>query len=172
MQPDLHLPPELELRPRFKRQLKLSPEEVTLRLKDGLKKIDCPVRGRVIPGHTTIELPEKDQVLWSPRLSLSWETNPDGQGSLLRGFYGPAPGVWTFFMFLYVSIVFSVFVVLVWGLVQKTLGEDAPILWLVPLFIAAFLTLWLVARSGQKLSRPQMNILQDFVEECVGDKVG
>lgn len=142
-----------------------------MRLREGLKRIDSPVRGRVIPDFASLMLPEPQREMWSPYLTVSLEPGPGGQGSLVRGVYGPAPGLWTLFMFLYTTLAFSAFAVLIYGLVLQTLGERSAILWLVPVLLALFVTLWLVASVGQRLSRHQMKTLHDFVEECLGMRI-
>lgn len=164
----LHIPGDDIIRPRFTIQSPLTSEQATEALRLGLKKIDCPVRGRVIPDFASLMLPEHDREMWSPWLTVSIEVAPDGNGCLLRGVYGPAPGLWTLFMFLYTILGFSAIGILFYGLVLRTLGQPAGILWLVPVLIAIFLTLWLVAMIGQRLSRHQMNTLHRFVENSLG----
>jgi hypothetical protein len=136
----------------------LSEEEVTAALRRALQDYQCPVRGQVIPGHANLEMPPGEQRLWSPRLSLSYEAKESG-GVRIRGLYGPAPGVWTLFMFLYTTVGFGVFLVGLWGMVLISLGEPAPMLWMIPLFLAGGLGLWLFARLGQQFSRHQRQVL-------------
>lgn len=165
------LPGDEFIRPRFQVPCPLSPAEATARLKEGLKHIECPVRGRVIPDFASLMLPEQEREMWSPYLTVSLEKGPGGQGSLVRGVYGPAPGLWTLFMFLYTALLMSAAAILLYGMVLRTLGERSSILWLVPVLLALFVTLWLVASVGQRLSRHQMKTLHDFVEQSLGMRI-
>lgn len=164
----LEIPDELRLRPRFEILTDLSSDKVAEALGRVLKEINCPVRGQVIPGHATLEMPPRERQLWSPRLSLSFES-VEGGGTRIRGLYGPAPAVWTLFMFLYTAVGFGVFLVGLWGLVLRSLGEPAPMLWLVPLLLACGMALWLFAQMGQRVSRHQIDVLDEVFRSALAE---
>lgn len=160
------IPGETLIRPRFETVIPMPPEAVTLALQAGLSDPHCPVRGRVIHAFVTLTLPDKDRAIWSPQLTLSYGPEPDG-GTRLRGVYGPAPGLWTLFMFLYTVLLTTSGILLVYGLVLRQLQLDAGVLWLVPVLLALFAGLWVAASVGQRLSRHQMATLQSFVRQCL-----
>jgi hypothetical protein len=167
----IRLPGDDFIRPRFQVHCPLSTEEATLRLKEGLKRMDSPVRGRVIPDFASLMLPEPEREMWSPYLTVSLEQGPGGRGTLVRGVYGPAPGLWTMFMFFYTALALSATAILIYGLVLRALGEESSILWLVPILLALIVTLWLAASLGQRLSRHQMTTLHQFVEQSLGMRI-
>jgi hypothetical protein len=150
------------VRPRFRLELPCTVPDFEARLKAALANEDCPVEGRVISGHATLWLPAEEQHYWSPQLGLSFEE--DGEGTLLRGLYGPRPQVWTMFVLFYSIIGFAVLVIAVFGMSYWTLGKSIMILWWVPVLAALFLTLYLVAYFGQRLGRDQMMILDRFLK--------
>lgn len=154
------------IRPRFEIETEHSVQEVSTKIKEGLKREDAPCKGRIKHGHGAFYLPMEEQHYWSPQLSFTLEEL--GEGSLLRGVYGPRPGVWTMFVFFYAAIGFITMIILIVGLSYWTLDKPAYILWLVPFLLLIFLSLYLVSHFGQKMGRDQMIILHHFMEDCTG----
>ena len=166
-----HLPP-FAIRPRFEVTVPLSPDNVIDRLKTGLRASNAKCRGKAILGFATLTIPEKDRHYWSPQLTLHVEQAEEEESStLLRGLYGPAPGVWTMFVFFYAAIGFAILVVTIVGTSHWSLDQPAGILWWVPVLCVALLSLYLVSFFGQKLGHDQMETLHNFLEDCLGQDV-
>ena len=153
------------VRPRFHVYTPYSAEEVLERIRIGLADSNAPCKGRLIAGHATLFLPIEEQHYWSPQLSLSVEDDADG--SLLRGLYGPRPAVWTMFVFFYSLIGVAILFVAIFGFSYKALDGNAGILWLLPVLVLIFLTLYLVAYFGKRLGHDQIEILHHFTEKCI-----
>ncbi|MEM7571242.1 MAG: hypothetical protein AAF433_00025 [Bacteroidota bacterium] len=161
-----HLP-HYRVRPRFKQFSPLASQELTGRISQALAQADAPVKGQVLDGHyATLVLPAEEQHYWSPQLSLSFEDEEGG--SWVRGLYGPRPAVWTMFVFIYFCIGVATVVISLIGLSNLYLGQSGGILWLVPLLLAVFCSLYLVAYLGQKAGHDQMVELHHFLEESTG----
>ncbi|MDN5204691.1 hypothetical protein QQ008_25090 [Fulvivirgaceae bacterium BMA10] len=160
-----HLP-SYSIRPRFKIETAYSVEDLGEKIKMGLNQENAPCKGQVYPGYSTLYLPREEQHYWSPQLTLTFEETENG--SLLRGLYAPRPAVWTMFVFFYSAIGFAILLVAVIGLSYLSLGKSATLLWLIPVFVVLFLTLYLVAYFGQKMGRDQMITLHRFVEKSTG----
>ena len=161
-----HLP-HFRVRPRFQIETPHSIETLVEKIKTGLDKEDSKCNGWVNPtGYGVLFLPQEEQHYWSPQLSLTFEKLENG--SLLRGLYGPRPAVWTMFIFFYFVIAFAALILTVIGFSNMYLGKSALILWLVPVLILTFCTLFLVAYLGQKLGHKQMVTLHHFMEESTG----
>jgi len=154
------------LRPRFRIELDQSPEEIYLSIASGLKEDSCPVLGHAIPGYASMKLPAEERQMWSPILTLTIEENETG-GSLIRGTYSPAPGIWTLFMFLYVILGFSLFIILMWQFSNYSLGQPMSELWWGAIVLFAMLALWIFARIGQRLSAHQMQVMQNVLEKSL-----
>ncbi len=161
------IPGDILIRPRFETVIPMVPEAVTQALRKGLSDPHSSARGRIIHSFVTLTLPDKDRAIWSPQLTLSYGPEPDG-GTRIRGVFGPAPGLWTLFMFLYTVLLTTSGILLVYGLVLRQLDQDAGVLWLVPVLLVLFAGLWLTASVGQYLSRHQMATLHGFVRQCLG----
>ncbi len=160
-----HLP-AYRVRPRFQIETIYSVTELADKINAGLQREDAPCKGRVQSTYASLYLPQEEQHYWSPRLTLTLEETPTG--SLLRGLYGPRPAVWTMFVFFYAIIGFAIMVISIIGLSHWSLGQNATILWLVPVLVLVFLSLYLVAYFGQKLGHDQMVTLHRFMEESTG----
>ncbi|MEO9854176.1 MAG: hypothetical protein ABJH72_17745 [Reichenbachiella sp.] len=155
-----------QIRPRFRIETSLTPAEIETKLSKSVSEDQESVGGKVIPGHATLTLPERDQHYWSPQLTLSFE-EAEGQ-CLLRGMYSPRPAVWTMFVLFYSVVAFASLVISIVGYSKWSLGQSAGILWLVPVLMVIFLSLYLVSYTGQKVGRKQMITLHNFVEETLG----
>ncbi|MFZ1809015.1 MAG: hypothetical protein WAU36_17415 [Cyclobacteriaceae bacterium] len=154
-----------QVRPRFKIETSYTSEQLLNSLKHALDKDDATCTGQVHAQYATIYIPHKDQHYWSPQLSLSVEETESG--SILRGLYGPRPVVWTMFIFFYSLIGVAILFIGVMGLSYWSLGKSTSMMWFIPVLVAIFLTLWLVAHFGQKLGHKQMEILQRFIEQAI-----
>lgn len=164
-----HLP-SYRVRPRFQIVIPFSKEKIIEKISEGLNKQDAKCKGWIHEsGFGKLFLPIEHQHYWSPELNLSIE-NKD-QGSLLSGLYGPKPAIWTMFVFFYFVIGFSIVVISVIGLSNIYLNKSGIILWLVPILILVFLSLYLVAYLGQKVGYDQMIILHQFLEASLGIEI-
>lgn len=155
---------EFRLRPRFKISSELCPEEIYQKIALKLKELNCQVVGQVLPGHCILMIPSNNRKIWSPIATVSIEENTTSKGSLVNGLYGPAPGIWTLVMFLYITLGFSIFLLLFWGLSLYSLGKPAPMLWFIPPMVFLILLIWGLAKLGQRLSRAQIEIIHHFLE--------
>ncbi len=157
------------IRPRIQVESALQPDEVIDRIAELLGDERCSCEGHYRKNYATITIPEEEQHLWSPQLTITLEKTD--HGALLRGLYGPKPSIWTMFFFFYAFIAFAAMIIGMIGLSYWSLGKPAPIIWLVPVLGLVFLTLYLVAYSGQKLGHKQIVKLHRFVEEVLGEPV-
>lgn len=153
------------IRPRFKVYKDIKSSALEKLLQNELdSNNDC--EGHILPGHVTIHLPAYEQHFWSPQLNISFEDTEEG--TIIRGLYGPRPQVWTLFVLFYSIIGFGILFIGFYGLTLLSLDKPAGILWLVPVLVLVFLSLYLVAYSGQKASREQMHKLYSYFKNCTG----
>lgn len=157
------------IRPRIRVQTTMSSEDIQRRIRTLLNSDNAACEGQTTKGFATIYPPQKEQHFWSPQLTITVEENEDG--NLVRGLYGPKPSVWTMFVFFYSAIGFATMIILMVGLSLWSLGNPATILWLVPVLLLLFLSLYLVAYFGQKLGHKQMGNIHRFIEECLEQEI-
>jgi hypothetical protein len=160
----------IRTRPRFKIISNLSQEELKERIKKHLRNNkDSGVVGHVFDIHCSFDIAE-NRHFWSPHLNVNFDENEEG-GTLIRGRYGPPPSIWTIFLLGYMALGLLFTFIAMFGLSKLALGQDAEILWILPLVFAAILTLWLFGQTGQKLGVEQTFRIHQFLEEAISEKI-
>lgn len=158
------------IRPRFKHLCQEPSKDLETRIKAELDKEGAICVGDCLPGHINLKIPFAQRHFWSPQLNITIE-EVEGEGTVIRGLYGPNPTVWAIFFFGYVATGVLIFFLGMWGLTRYSLGMPAGILWAVPVLVAVGIILYLIAQFGQKLGAEQMFTLHHFYEELVHDKI-
>ena len=161
----------IRIRPRFKDVYSITPQEVEQQVREHLKLPDCPCIAKIIPGFIVLNVLPKNQHFWSPQLSLSFEKDEESDKTIIRGLYGPNPTVWAIFTFGYGAISILALFLGFYGFSQYSLGQDASILWSLPVLAIAAVVLYFVAQFGQKLGVEQTFTLHHFFEESVGHRI-
>ncbi len=170
MSQESHLPP-FAVRPRFEVELAMDQELVIQKINKGLSSADAKCTGVAILGFITIRIPPLERHYWSPELAVTFDDCENGKNCLLRGRYGPAPSVWTMFVFFYAVIGVVLMFLSVVGLSRYSLDMPASILWWVPALLVLLLSLYLVSYFGQKLGHDQLETLHGFLEKCLGMEI-
>ena len=156
-------------RPRFELGFDDRPDEVMQRLRDRLK--DCPnCTGASVGNHAELFVPESEQHLWSPWLSVTAEAGAEDR-TTLRGRFGPHPTVWTLYMFLSFALGFALLVFSSWGYAQWVMEITPWALYAVPVLVVLGALLYGVSLVGQRLGADQMNDLRSSLEALVSPKV-
>lgn len=155
------------IRLRFHIESAYTTEELIAIIKSNLAKENASCTGRAKDRYATLLISQAERHYWSPQLSLTFEQ--EEETCLIRGVYGPAPSVWTMFVFFYSLIGFLVLIIGVMGLSNMSLGKSTTILWFVPLLIAVFCSLYMVSYFGQNMGKEQMITLHRFFKECLKD---
>jgi hypothetical protein len=152
-----------KMRPRIKVISKFSKYKVQDEIKNYIESSENSCNGWVRNGHAVVCSGGEEKHLWTPQLSL--QIDDIQTGTEIRGIIGPGPSVWTGFVFAFALLGFITFVLLMWGLINLSLGNDSYILWYVPVILLLIVGVYLVARVGQKLSEKQIEQLNNFVQE-------
>ncbi len=163
---------QFHIRPRFKVETTLSKEEICALFDKHLSALDAPCKGTVRGSYIALFPKEEDRHYWSPHLSITLDEVEEKDMRMLRGLYGPHPSVWSMFMLFYVFLSVMLLIVTIVGLANMSLGLSAMILWLVPVGLILFLTLYLIAYYGQKKGHDQVEIIHHFLETVLDQKIG
>ena len=155
----------LRIRPRFRKEVSDAPEIVKDKIKTALESNSANCTGKIVDSHVIFKIPVGQQHYWSPQLTLDLE--PKTGGSLIRGLYGPKPGVWTMFVFFYSAIGFLTMMGLIFGLSQMTLKMDPYGLWAVPIGGILLIGFFVISKIGQRLGQEQMQQLKDFLDDSL-----
>lgn len=118
--------------------------------------------GKIVTHHVVLNIPAKDQHYWSPQLHM--EVEDTEEGSMIRGLFGPKPTVWTLFVFMYSAIGLFALIAATYGYSQWSLGGESWAFWGVPLSLALYLVVYIIARTGQHMGKEQMGVLKEFLD--------
>ena len=153
------------LRPRFEFVTPLAPEVALRQLRDALTAPTAACRGTVFRGHAVLHVPDAEQRVWSPFLSLDFDWHPEG--TRVRGLYGPKPTIWSLFIAAYAVCAFLAVFALAYGASQWTLGRTPWVLAGLPLAALGSLVVYGFARYGQQRGRAQMNHLRHVLDTAL-----
>jgi hypothetical protein len=150
----------------------MKPEEVGDLVRKHMAELDCGCSAKILPGFIVLNVRKQEEHFWSPQLSLSFEVDEENEEfTIIRGLYGPNPTVWALFTYGYAALGILATFLGMYGFSQYTLGQNAAILWSLPVFAVLALVLYLVAQFGQKLGAEQMFTLHHFFEDSVGHRI-
>ena len=113
--------------------------------------------------------PKADVHFWSPHLAIAIDS--EDEATQIRGLYGPAPSVWTMFMFFYVILALLIMILLIIGGANLSLGEPSSLLYLALVGCIMVGTLYAISYLGQKKGHQQIEIVHQAVEEALGLKI-
>jgi hypothetical protein len=151
-------------RPRFTIEVDSPADLLMDRVRANLEH--CPrCTGVSVGRHAELFVPEADQRLWSPWLSVSTEER--GSGSVLKGRFAPHPSIWTLYLFLTFALGFALLVGLSWGYAQWVMQSTPWALLTLPATVVLGGLLYLVSVIGQRLGAQQMDQLKAALEELI-----
>jgi hypothetical protein len=179
------------MRPRFRKPVALSRDEVMARFVDCVESGGCPYVTRLYEHQIELTVPDERQHFWSPYLNLLVVRDADSSGaesspsesspseassgessssesSQLDGRFGPNVGVWTMFVAVYAVLGISGAVGLMMGLSQWQIGQEPSGIWIAAGCLGAIVVVYGIALIGQRLAAPQMSELRAYVEETIG----
>lgn len=97
-------------------------------------------------------------------MDISVKPDEDSEDTIIRCLLAPAPVVWTMFMFFYALAGFGALVGFMIASSQYSLDKEMWGLWLGLGSIVFGLALFLIAQTGKKLARNEMNQLKYFFD--------
>ena len=148
------------LRPTFTRHFSMAREEAVAALRARLADTrELAGRWRGKGRWAELDRPEHERRLWSPYLSVRFDT--EDEGCTLFGRFAPHPEVWTFFMFLYGLVAFLALFGGTLGYVQWASDEAAWGLWAVWIGVPFLGLLHLAGHVGARLGQAQMVRLKE-----------
>ena len=146
------------IRPSFVRNCHHTTEQIIQAFENDLKSGTSKCSGSIHSPYIVLYPHMLDQHYWSPQLSLMIEDEQTHR--IIHGRYGPKPSVWTMFVFFYAIIGLAAVIIGVIGMANMSLNESTSILYLLPLLLAIFLSLFLMANAGKRKGYDQMTGLQ------------
>ena len=167
MTPEIHEEiPVAQIRPRFRLTTTEKASSIADKLKTGLRSENATCKGEAHPSYALLRIPNKEVHYWSPQLHVTFEETEEG--TVVRGMYGPKPTVWTMFVFFYALVGFAVLIVSIVGYSQYRIDGYTGLLWLIPLLLLLFFTLYAVAYFGKKKGYAHSEVLHRFFTRSTG----
>jgi hypothetical protein len=157
-----------EIRPHFEVYVASPMAEVLARLEAHVESSEGAVRGWVNAPYAELRVPAGDKELWSPRLAIYAEELSDGVTLLCR--LQPEPDVWTMYVALWSALGIATLCVGSYAVSQWVMGATP---WVAiigfPIVLAIAGTVYGIALVGQKLGRPQMQLLCRHFNEALDE---
>lgn len=124
------------------------------------------LQNKAVANHFIISFPKKYRHFWSPTIDLNFSENTANQ-TQVRVLFGPAPAIWTFFMFGYAVAALLIIGGLVLGYSQYILGHRAWLFALIPVGAALTLLLLFASYFGKHRAETQTEELLQFLEAAL-----
>lgn len=166
MEQHSHLPP-FALRPIFKAEVPFGVDDIGSRIKASLAQNKEEVEGKVVGNMAVLSIPPAKRHFWSPQLTLGMDTTDTDGVTMLRGMYGPSTSVWLGFVFIYGILGIIACFALIIGSSHWMMDKPANEIYLALLCGLGIGGLYLISFSGQKVGADQMQLLHEFVENCL-----
>ncbi len=150
------------MRPKFVIHSAMPPQAVLDHMDRFLASRDLPVEGRVLSRHMCMTVPREERHFWSP--SLDVDVVAEEGGSLLRGYFGPQPNVWTMYLAMYAVLILVAGAAVLIAISQWILGMAPSVLLALPLCLVLAAILYLASLSGQRISASQIEQIRSVLD--------
>ena len=166
MEQHSHLPP-FALRPRFKAEVPFGVDDIGSRIKASLAQNKEEVEGKVVEQWQYYRYHQQSGIFGHLELTLGMDTTDTDGVTMLRGMYGPSTSVWLGFVFIYGILGIIACFALIIGSSHWMMDKPANEIYLALLCGLGIAGLYLISFSGQKVGADQMQLLHEFVENCL-----
>ncbi len=146
------------MRPTFSIPLNVTVDEAVERLQARLASPEYSSGGVTLGHCTELYVDAAERRLWSPHLSIELEEAEEG--SVLNGRFSPRPEIWTFLMFVYITMATTAFFGAALAYAQWVVGATLWGLAVMVFSVLAIVLLHGISLVGQRLSRHQMEDLK------------
>ncbi|TBX65380.1 hypothetical protein EZL74_12240 [Flavobacterium silvisoli] len=162
---------DIRLRPRFYRDIDEDIDTVRQKFIEYAKHVPPGFLIKIRPNHIQFSIQGEKQKYWSPHLSIELEEKIGNEKNAthIRGLFGPAQTLWTFFVFLHfiiagIFLVFSMFAYSNWMLHQPVKGN----LIVIALMVISWILLYFIGRQTRANGYGQMEELEREFYKIIG----
>ncbi|MDW7691591.1 hypothetical protein R9C00_17410 [Flammeovirgaceae bacterium SG7u.111] len=159
----------IELRPRFRFYSPIARPAFVEKIKDALVNNKSKVKGVTLEHHLIFKIPKEQRTYWSPQMDVDLEDKEEG--TFVRCLIGPAPNVWTKFVFIYSGLGVMGLLGSMMGFSQMMLKKTPWGLWVCLLAALIATAVWLIGQTGKRLAKEQMVMLRSFLEEAIEHEI-
>lgn len=157
-----------EIRPRFYLRIQNEPTEAMDHIEKQVKTVKTVTCDR--SNHLIfLKTPSWLAHYWSPEMTVRIEKSEYSDAITVCCLLGPRQAVWAMFTLIYAAIILITTFGGMFGFVQYQRDGFSWFLWLIPMGIIAFFSVFLVAKIGQKKGRDQMLYLVSFLYHSLAE---
>ncbi len=157
-----------KIRPRFKLETPLSKEEA-MDLINKKAQEDESISSSSFTRFIKLRSPVEERHYWSPVMNLTFEWDEYDNKTLIRGVIGPNEKVWSMFMFFYIGIIAIGMFGGIFALVKWQVNDNPNLLFIIPLSIFIFGSIFSTVKYGKRKGHTQMLHLLRFLRKSVDD---
>jgi hypothetical protein len=155
-----------KIKPRFKLETSESKEDMMKLILAEAEK-DVSIRSSAVLQNIRIKLPTQHQHYWSPVMNLSFDWDGYDNKLQIRGVIGPNDKVWTMFMFFYIGTIMIGLFGGIWSLTKWQIHDDMSLLFIIPLTIFVFGSIFSTVKYGKRKAHTQMIHLLRLLRKAV-----
>jgi hypothetical protein len=156
------------IRPRFMLKINMDPEESIQHILKSLEK-EKTVTGARFKQTIFIKIPSWLQHYWSPEMTVRIEKSQFTDDVLVNCLIGPRQSVWAMFALIYAAILLATGFGGMFGIVQYSVEGFSYFIWLIPIGITLFLTIFISSKIGQRKGRDEMLHLVSFLYHSLNE---
>lgn len=151
-----------KIRPRFSLVVKTSVDDTFAHLEKRIleEKLVSGLRSNNL---IFLKTPSWIQHYWSPEMTIRIEDDEYSENVMVNCLIGPRQQVWAMFTMIYAAIILITSFAGMFGIVQYQTQGYSAFLYVVPVGIVAFLTVFIAAKFGQEKGKEQVSHLIAFL---------
>lgn len=157
-----------EIRPRFTLRIESDAEQAIVHILKRLET-DKTVTGARFKQTLFLKIPSWLQHYWSPEMTVRIEKSEYSDQILVNCLIGPRQSVWAMFALIYAAILLITCFGGMFGIVQYAAEGSSPFIWLIPIGLIAFSSVFLSAKIGQRKGRDEMLHLVSFIYHTLNE---
>lgn len=151
-----------KIRPRFILEIQCEPD-IAIQLLEERIDLDRTVSGIRANQLVFLKTPKLLQHYWSPEMTVRIERSEITGKVFVHCLIGPRQAVWGMFALIYAAIILLTLFGTLYGFVKYQTYGDPYGLWILPLGLLLFSSVFISAKFGQKKGRDQMLHLVSFL---------
>lgn len=157
-----------EIRPRFTLRIESEPE-ISINHILELLNTEKTVTGARFKSTLFLKIPSWLQHYWSPEMTVRIEKSEFSEQILVNCLIGPRQSVWAMFALIYAAILLITTFAGMFGIVQYASVGSSPFIWVMPIGIIVFSTIYFSAKVGQRKGRDEMLHLVSFLYHTLSE---
>jgi hypothetical protein len=159
-----------EIRPRFQLFISDDPDLCVNRIHQALQT-DGTVSGTIANKLVFLRIPKSVRHYWSPEITVRFEPEENGTGTVIKCLVGPQQTVWVMFTLFYLAIAVSTLFGSLYWLSELYMDKNSPWWWVLPAGIILSATAFVTSKFGHLKGRNETLHLVSFLYHALDPAV-